>query len=78
MILLNLRLPDRRPAAEVLRQLREQPETRQIPAVVLTADVSETQRQLVLEAGARDCLTKPFSVSRLLALFDEISGEAGR
>jgi signal transduction histidine kinase/CheY-like chemotaxis protein len=69
-ILLDLNLPDM-PGEAVVRHLRESRRTCHIPISVLSADATpETIRKLVA-AGARDYLTKPLDIQKLLALLDD-------
>jgi len=46
--------------------LREQPSTKHIPIIVLTAAIGQITRCNCLAAGADDYLTKPFSAQDLL------------
>jgi CheY-like chemotaxis protein len=71
LILLDLHLPDI-PGHEVLRQLREAPETRDIPVVMISADATAGQADRLIKAGARAYFTKPFDVKQLLALIDQL------
>jgi CheY-like chemotaxis protein len=71
LILLDLNLPDIH-GAEVLRRLRAQPGTQSIPVVVISADATPSQIERLLAAGARNYLTKPFSMEMLLAVLDDI------
>lgn len=50
---------------ELCRRLRQNPVTAQIPIVMLTALVDENDRLKGIEAGADDCLPKPFDVDVL-------------
>lgn len=52
---------------EVLRALRQDPATRPIPILMLTARTDEVDRVLGLEMGADDYITKPFSVKEMAA-----------
>ena len=61
LIVLDLHLPDM-PGTEVLKRLKEQPPTREIPVIVLTADASGRQTERVKQLGATDYLTKPLEV----------------
>jgi PAS domain S-box-containing protein len=70
LVLLDLQLPDM-PGDEVLRRLREDPRTSQIPVVVISADASPGQVQRMLGAGARTYLTKPIDVREFLRILDE-------
>jgi len=60
LILLDLMLP-RLSGIDVCKRVRAQPETAQIPILVLTARADETEKILALEVGADDYVTKPFS-----------------
>ncbi|WP_129590055.1 ATP-binding protein [Gloeocapsopsis dulcis] len=55
---------------ELLRALRADPHTREIPIILLSARAGEESRVEGLEAGADDYLTKPFSARELLAHVD--------
>ena len=70
LVLLDLHLPDVG-GDEVLRRLKEDPRTSQIPVVVISADASPGQVQRMLSAGARAYLTKPIDVREFLGLLDE-------
>jgi two-component system KDP operon response regulator KdpE len=63
VILLDLGLPDMDGIA-VLKRLREWSET---PVLVLTVRDDEQEKVAVLDAGAEDYVTKPFSTPELLA-----------
>lgn len=51
----------------VCRQLRRDPETREIPIILLTARGEESDKVRGLDSGADDYITKPFSPAELLA-----------
>ncbi len=70
LVLLDLNLPDIH-GSELLQQLKNNPATKNIPVIVLSADVSPTQIERMLQAGASNYLTKPFEIKRLLCLVDE-------
>ena len=70
LVLLDLQRPDM-PGDEVLRRLREDPRTSQIPVVVISADASPGQVQRMLSAGAQTYLTKPIDVRAFLRILDE-------
>ena len=63
LILLDLGLPGVN-GFELLRQLKESPETQTIPVIVLTAWNSTTDKLRGFELGAVDYLTKPFESGR--------------
>ncbi|MES1022855.1 ATP-binding protein [Gloeocapsa sp. BRSZ] len=52
---------------ELLQALRANPQTREIPIILLSAQAGEESRVEGLAAGADDYLTKPFSARELLA-----------
>jgi two-component system phosphate regulon response regulator PhoB len=52
---------------EVCRRLRRQPETRDIPVLMLTARGEEADKIRGLDSGADDYVTKPFSPAELIA-----------
>lgn len=68
-ILLDLHLPDLQ-GDEVLRRLRQNPRTRNIPVTVISADATRGQISKLLAMGARDYLTKPVDVRQLLQLLE--------
>ncbi|MEJ2339809.1 MAG: response regulator transcription factor [Gemmatimonadales bacterium] len=65
LVLLDLMLPVFS-GFEVLAELRGQPETADLPVVILTARDDEADRIRGLELGADDYITKPFSPKELL------------
>jgi PAS domain S-box-containing protein len=65
LILLDLHLPDIW-GDEVLRRLRADPATHDIPVVMLSADATGDQVRRLLAAGARSYLTKPLDCQELL------------
>jgi CheY-like chemotaxis protein len=63
----------------VLDRLRDSKATEEIPVVVISADATPSQIERLLAAGARDYLTKPIDVKRLLQVIDDLlSTRAGR
>jgi len=71
LILLDLHLPDIH-GAEVLGRLRAEPETREIPVIVISADASQGQIERLRAAGAREYLTKPLDIVRFLKAVDDV------
>ena len=65
-IILDLMLPGLQ-GMEICRILRNDPITKNIPIIVLTAKGEEVDKILGLEMGADDYMTKPFSPRELLA-----------
>lgn len=66
LVLLDLMLPGI-DGLEVCRRLKAQPETRDIPIIMLTAKDSEADIVAGLEMGAADYVCKPFSPRVLMA-----------
>ena len=73
MIVLDLHLPDIA-GDKLLRRLRHDPRTAEIPVVVLSADATDLAIHGALDAGAIDYLTKPLDVSTLLGVLDDCLG----
>ncbi|WP_407836145.1 response regulator transcription factor [Streptomyces sp. DSM 116496] len=68
-VLLDLGLPDL-DGQEVCRRLRERS---WVPIIAVTARAEELDRILLLQAGADDYVTKPYSMRELLARMDAIA-----
>ncbi|MEL6236781.1 MAG: response regulator, partial [Pseudomonadota bacterium] len=66
LIILDWMLP-KVSGIEIARQLRARAQTREIPIIILSARGSEEDRVRGLEIGADDYLTKPFSMTELVA-----------
>jgi len=66
LVLLDWMLP-KVSGIEVCRRIRGRPETRNLPIIMLTAPGEETDRVRGLDTGADDYLTKPFSMTELIA-----------
>jgi two-component system alkaline phosphatase synthesis response regulator PhoP len=66
LLVLDLMLPGRN-GLEILREVRAEPATRDLPVIVLTARSAEMDKLLGFEHGADDYLTKPFSPRELVA-----------
>jgi DNA-binding response OmpR family regulator len=65
-VVLDLMLPGQS-GLEVLRELRDEPTTRDLPIIILTARSAEMDKLIGFEQGADDYLTKPFSPRELVA-----------
>jgi PAS domain S-box-containing protein len=70
LVLLDVNLPDI-PGDEVYRRLRSNPTLSDVPVVVVSADAMPAQVRRFLDQGAREYLTKPIDVKRLLRIIDE-------
>ena len=65
VIVLDLHLPDIA-GDEVLRRLYNEPGTRHIPIIVLSADATPGQIARLRQLGAREYITKPFKIQVFL------------
>ena len=66
MILLDIMLPEE-DGMSILHKLRQAPETREIPVMMITARSSEYDKVIGLDSGADDYLPKPFGMMELIA-----------
>ncbi len=66
LVLLDLMLPGA-DGLTIIKALKADPKTAQIPVVMLTAKGEETDKVVGLELGADDYITKPFGVKELIA-----------
>jgi two-component system phosphate regulon response regulator PhoB len=66
IVLMDWMLPDIS-GLELTRQLKRDPQTREIPIIMVTARVEEDDRVTGLDGGADDYIVKPFSPRELLA-----------
>jgi len=66
LVILDWMLPELS-GIEVCRQLREDPDSRDVPVIMLTARGEEADRVKGLASGADDYVVKPFSPAELLA-----------
>lgn len=67
LIVLDLMLPGELDGLEVCRRLRRDRALADVPIIILTARVEETDKLIGLELGADDYITKPFSVREVVA-----------
>jgi CheY-like chemotaxis protein len=74
VVLLDLGLTDV-DGRDVLRRLRGDPATAAVPVVVVSADATPGEIERLREAGAREYLTKPLDLDRLLATLELIAAE---
>jgi PAS domain S-box-containing protein len=79
LILLDLNMQDVDGQA-VLRRLKDDPVTQDIPVIVLTGStiIDDAKRQRVLALGAARFMSKPFSVGELMEEIEMVLGEVGR
>jgi len=74
LILLDLHLGDAN-GAEVLRQLKQDPQTAEIPVVIVSADATSGQHERLKSLGAHAYLTKPLDVRQFVHLVEDLLGE---
>lgn len=74
LLLLDLNLPDM-PGEQLLRILKEDPNTAGIPVIAVTGEVASDRSNLLRELGALDILVKPYRVQELLTLLDGVLGK---
>ena len=67
LVVLDLMLPGGIDGLDVCRRLRQDPGLADVPIIMLTARIEETDRLIGLELGADDYITKPFSPREVVA-----------
>ena len=73
LVLLDVMLPDM-DGIEILKKLKKDPETREIPVVMASAKGSEFDKIKGLDLGADDYLAKPFGMISFFILQDKKTG----
>lgn len=66
LVLLDIMLPDGSGLA-LVKKLREDPRTKQVPIILVTAKTTELDKVRGLDLGADDYITKPFGVMELIS-----------
>ena len=66
LIVLDIMLPGK-DGVEVLKEIRQSPETRKIPVIMATAKGTEMDKIQGLDTGADDYLVKPFGVMEMVS-----------
>ena len=77
LILLDIMLPDE-DGITILKKLKINSQTKNIPAIMLTAKGSEYDRVKGLDLGADDYITKPFSVLELASRIKAVLRRSGQ
>jgi two-component system alkaline phosphatase synthesis response regulator PhoP len=67
LVVLDLMLPGGMDGLDVCRSIRQDPSLTDVPIIMLTARIEETDRLIGLELGADDYVTKPFSPREVVA-----------
>lgn len=76
LVLLDIMLPEV-DGLEILRELRNNPATKHIPIMMLTAKGTEYDTVCGLDAGADDYLAKPFGMMELVSRVNALLRRAG-
>lgn len=66
LVLLDIMLPDK-DGMEILKELRKNPVTCNLPIILLTAKSSQIDKIKGLDSGADDYITKPFDIMELIS-----------
>jgi DNA-binding response OmpR family regulator len=72
LILLDLKLP-RRSGLEVLGWLRQQPELKRLPVIILTSSQENTDVNRAYDLGANSYLVKPLGLNALVEVVTTIN-----
>ena len=74
LIIMDIMMPGGIDGLEATRILKNDPETRECPVIMLTAKGQQADREKGFEAGADDYFAKPFSPLALIKKVAEILG----
>jgi CheY-like chemotaxis protein len=74
LVLLDLMMPGQYDGFDVCRRLRQEPATKSIPIVIITAMDDPDVRARATQAGATAFYTKPFSPIALLKEIERLGG----
>jgi two-component system phosphate regulon response regulator PhoB len=76
LVLVDWMLPDQS-GLELTRLIKREPDTRDLPVIMLTARASERDKIAGLDGGADDYVTKPFSPRELLSRINAVLRRSG-
>ncbi|MGN0307287.1 MAG: response regulator transcription factor [Lachnospiraceae bacterium] len=77
LILLDVMLPDE-DGLSIVKSIRENPESRKLPVIMVTAKTTELDKVKGLDQGADDYLTKPFGVMELVSRVKALLRRCGK
>ncbi len=77
LIVLDIMMP-KLDGYETCKALKSNPETREIPVILLSAKGRNVDQKVGFEVGADDYITKPFSPRKLVERFNAILGQVSR
>ena len=75
LIILDIMMPGKG-GIETCRALKSDPQTAEIPVILLSARSSKADREAGEEAGANDYITKPFSPQKVIDTVQGLLGAA--
>ncbi len=75
MLVLDVMLP-KRSGFDVLRQLRADAQTQDLPVLILTAKGQQQDRRIAEELGADSFVTKPYANAEVVGAVRELLGDA--
>lgn len=73
LVILDLMMPIK-DGLTILKEIKNNPDTHNIPVIMLTTNAEEETILKALESGATEYITKPFSTAVLLAKIKKILG----
>lgn len=76
LAVIDIGLPDM-DGWEVCRRLKEQPETKDLPVVVLSGSVADQIQVLAKNHGVKHCVAKPYDCTQLVGLLKQIVAAGG-
>lgn len=76
LILLDIMLPEE-DGLEILAKLRKNPQTANIPVIMLTAKATEFDKVIGLDTGADDYIAKPFGMMELISRIKAVLRRTG-
>lgn len=62
---------------DVLKRVREQPQTRDLPIICISAHARQEDQDLALQTGANGYIVKPFRRRELIAALDAVLVQVG-
>lgn len=74
LIIMDIMMPGRIDGLQATRILKNDPDTKDITIIMLTAKGQETDKEKGYEAGADDYFIKPFSPLELIRKVEEVMG----
>ena len=77
LIMLDIMLPGE-DGMEILKKLKANPQTKDIPVIMATAKGTEFDKVIGLDAGADDYLTKPFGMMEMIARVNAVLRRFGK